>query len=292
MYRIAFFSRHNIVTHNLVSILLLLMFTSAQAELILTAPPRENAADGQLQYGPLAKELSAILGEKVTYKQPKGWLYYQRDMRHDRFDIVFDGPHFMSWRIKQFNHTPVAKLPGKLSFIIIAEKDIQDINNVNDLVNVPVCAIAPPNLSTMTVLAQLKNPVRQPKLITVKGGMKAVYNSFKEGKCVAAILRDKFFDKKIPEQERNNLKIIFASVPVSNQGITVSSRINSEKRALITSALTDINTGTQPILKRFSGKAEKMLPATLNEYDAQHMLLTDVVLGWEITNQNLHTSTQ
>ena len=292
MGRIKFFSEHNTVTHKLVFVFLLLMLSSAQAELILTAPPRESADDGQAQYGPLAEKLSEILGEKVSYQQPKGWLYYQRDMRHDKFDIVFDGPHFMSWRIKQFNHTPVAKLPGKLSFIIITKKDTQDINSVDDLVNIPVCAIAPPNLSTMTVLAQLDNPVRQPRLITAKGGMKGVYKSFKEGKCVAAILRDKFFEKKVPEHERDNLKMVFKSVPVSNQGITVSNRINSEKRALIANALTNINEGTQPTLKRFSGKAEKMLPVTHNEYDVHHTLLTGVVFGWEITNQNIQASSQ
>jgi len=274
------------ISRKLAFILLLFVYSPVQAELVLTAPPRESKAAGQAQYEPLAKQLSEILGEKVSYKHPKSWLHYQRDMRHDKFDIVFDGPHFMSWRIKQLGHTPVAKLPGTLSFIIITTKWQEDITSVDELVNKPVCAIAPPNLSTMTVLAQLDNPVRQPTLKIAKGGMKAVYKSFKEGKCDAAILRDQFFYKKVPEQDRTHLKIIFKSDPISNQGITVSHRINSSKRALIVKALTEISKGTQPTLKRFSPKAEKMLPIRNHEYDEHHKLLTGIVFGWEITRSN------
>jgi ABC-type phosphate/phosphonate transport system substrate-binding protein len=283
-------SVQSLILRKFALIALLFICTSVQAELILTAPPRENAEAGQAQYGPLAAHLSKLLGEKVVYQQPKGWLYYQRDMRHDKFDIVFDGPHFMSWRIKQFDHTPVAKLPGQLSFIIITDKNNLEIEKVDDLVNIKVCAIAPPNLSTMTVLGELDNPARQPMLVTVKGGMKGVYKSFKEGKCEAAILRDKFFAKKIPEEERVSLKTVFKSIPVSNQGITVSSRISPEQRAMLASELTKINIGTQPTLKRFAGKAEKMLPASFEEYDAQHKLLTGVVFGWEITNSKVQTA--
>ncbi len=110
---------------------LLCCCSAARADLLLTAPPRESVADGQKQYGPLAEKLTQILGEKVTYQQPKGWLFYQRDMRADKFDIVFDGPHFISWRIKRFGHTPVAKLPGTLVFIVVTEKGAKGFNRRN-----------------------------------------------------------------------------------------------------------------------------------------------------------------
>ena len=81
-------------------ILFLLLFlfacSSVRADLVLTVPPREDFDKGYIQYGPLAEYLSDVIGEKVTYKHPKGWLYYQRDMRANKYDIVFDGPHFMS----------------------------------------------------------------------------------------------------------------------------------------------------------------------------------------------------
>ena len=271
--------------------LLLFLCTSVQADLILTSPPRESATDGLKQYGPLATLLSEALGEKVVYQQSKGWLFYQRDMRADKFDIIFDGPHFMSWRIKQFNHTAVAKLPGKLGFIVITTKGAigfnnKEINTLYDLINIPVCALAPPNLAALTVLAQYENPVSLPKLITTKGGMKGVYNLFKSGKCKAAILRDKFFSKKVPAEERANLKILLKSTPVVNQGITVSSRVSADQRKRIAAALITVNEGTAPTLKRFAPKADKMLATSNTEYEDYYKLLTGVIFGWEITNDN------
>lgn len=262
-------------------------FSSAHAELLLTSPPRESAAAGIKQYGPIAERLSEVLGEKVTYKQSKGWLFYQRDMRADKFDIIFDGPHFISWRIKQFNHRAVAKVPGTLGFIVIANKGTygayrKEIGSLDDLINVPVCSLAPPNLSSMTVLAEYKNPVSMPKLITVKGGMKGVYKAFKNGKCKAAILRDKFYDKKVPEADRADLKVIFKSIPVVNQGFSVSSRVTDEQIVKIKTALTEVDDATAPLLKRFAPKANKMLPVESDDYKNFYKLLTGVVFGWEI----------
>jgi len=106
----------------------------AVAELIMTAPPREQPEAGEKIYAPLAAHLTELLGEKVTYKHPKNWLEYQRDLRHDVYDIVFDGPHFVSWRVAHLNHDVLVKLPGTLEFVIVINKDDQDIKVMKDLV--------------------------------------------------------------------------------------------------------------------------------------------------------------
>ncbi|KPJ93231.1 MAG: hypothetical protein AMJ53_07800, partial [Gammaproteobacteria bacterium SG8_11] len=70
---------------------------TVKADLILSAPPRELPEAGLKLYGPLASHLSELLGEKVIYQHPNNWLEYQRDLRRGVYDIVFDGPHFVSW---------------------------------------------------------------------------------------------------------------------------------------------------------------------------------------------------
>jgi ABC-type phosphate/phosphonate transport system substrate-binding protein len=281
------FMVHNTGYQAVAIVLLLLHCALANADLILTAPPRESPAAGQKQYGPLAKQLTRVLGEKVTYVQPKGWLYYQRDMRLDKYDIIFDGPHFISWRVKQFNQIPVAKLPGTLSFMVFTKKSNTDITKLEDLYNKPMCGIAPPNLATLTVFAQYPNPVRQPRLVAVKGGAPGVYKAFKKGKCTTAVIRDKYYMKKIPEQERDKLKVIFHSLPVTNQGISVSTRVTPEQREKIIKDLTaDNNAALMPTLKRFGGKAKKMIPTSAADYDQQYKLLTGIIFGWEITNDD------
>ncbi len=267
--------------------LLLLFCSSVRADLILTSPPRESLANGKKQYVPIANLLTKVLGEKVIYKQAKGWLFYQRDMREDKYDIIFDGPHFISWRIKRFGHIPVAKLPGYLRFIVVMKKGETGfgghvINSLEDLVNQPVCGLAPPNLAALTVLAQYKNAISLPDIISVKGGMNGAYKSFKRGKCKAVILRDKYFIKKVPKKEREGLVTLFRSGKIANQGITVSRRVTAAQRAKIITALTHETPATMPTLRRFAGKAKKFIPATANDYKNYYKLLTGVIFGWEI----------
>ncbi len=41
-----------------------------------------------------------------------------------------------------------------------------------------------------------------------------------------------------------------------------------------------------PTLKRFGGKATKMIAASAADYDKQYKLLTGIIFGWEITNKD------
>ena len=73
---------------------------SCFADLILTAPPRETPEDGHVVYAPLAEYLSQFLGESVIYEHPINWKEYEKRMKNDEYDIIFDGPHFAAWRIE------------------------------------------------------------------------------------------------------------------------------------------------------------------------------------------------
>lgn len=260
-------------------LLSLFLWSSAQAELILTAPPRETVNKGIKVYGPLAAHLTKILGETVTYKHPDTWLRYQRDMRADKFDIVFDGPHFMSWRMKKLGHTPLVKLPGKLSFVMIVKNDDNGIKKLLDLTKEEICAISPPNLSTMTMLAQFGDS-EPTKLKAIKGGMRGVYKAFKEGECRAAILRDKFYQTKLTVKDKAATKVVFKSEPVANQGITVSKRIDKEMQEKIGKSLLEKNSGTFPLFRRFAPGVDAMLPATTGDYQEYYKLLTGIIVGW------------
>ncbi len=266
----------------LAGLLLCSLWSVAQADLILTSPPRESKAAGIEQYGPLAEFLSQLLGKKVVYQHPKSWLHYQRDMRADQFDIVFDGPHFISWRQKRYGHTPVAKLPDRLGFLVVVQKQDQQMQQLSDLVNQKLCAIAPPNLSSITILARMNDPFRKPRLVTRKGGMKGVFQGFQQGLCRAAILRDQFFYKKLSDQDRSGLRILYKTRPASNQGISVSPRLSDSDIQLLKSSLTQPQPSLQPILQRFARKASRFLPASATDYAEDYRLLAGIISGWEV----------
>lgn len=248
-------------------------------DLILTAPPRESEAEGYALYGPLARHLSQLLGVKVSYQHPGNWLIYQRDMRADKYDFVFDGPHFVSWRIANLNHEVVARLSGDLEFYLYKLEGDGSISELNDLIEKKFCGIAPPNLATLSILAEFPNPVRQPLFRPVRGGMGKAYEALKQGKCRAAVARTSFYLKKLPA---NELEIVFQSPPRPNQALTVSPRVSAEDREKIKKSLT-VGAGvesTKSILKRFADKGSKaFLPARNEQYDGHHKLLK-LIFGW------------
>ncbi|MCK4864803.1 MAG: hypothetical protein KAT06_05205 [Gammaproteobacteria bacterium] len=154
-----------------------------------------------------------------------------------------------------------------------------------DLIGKNICGISPPNLSTLSVLDHYRNPVRQPVVKGIKGGMKKVFNSlsFKDRKkCDAAVLRTTFHNKKLNIQQRSKIKTIFKSKAMPNQGISVSQRISPELKLRIKTSLTigDVVVTTKGLLKRFAGKATSFIPVKKKEYAGYNNLLEGVIWGW------------
>ena len=257
------------------------MFSSSlvHADLTLSAAPREDGAEGLRTYGPLAERLSAVLGQKVVYEHPKSWAEYSDKVRSDGYDILLDGPHLTSWRMKHTDHLPVARLPGYLAFKFVVRKDNKDFNNINELKWAKICAFATPNLTADVLLDRYRNEVTAPTVVPIKGSMNDIYQGLMDGKCNAAVLRDQFYDKILTPEEKEKLKIIYTTRKFPNQGISVSRRIDTDNRERIAKVLQG-DPSIKPILDRFSKKAKQFIPSQVNEYDGANGLLEGVVWGW------------
>lgn len=256
---------------------------SAIADLIMSAPPRESLEMGKRLYEPIAEHFSKITGQKIIYQHPKSWLNYQKQMRENRYDVVFDGPHFMSWRMNHSKHTPLIKLPGKLRFVIVTHATEDQIKNVNDLIGKKICGLAPPNLATLVVYSKYPNPVRQPNFIAIKGGFKKVFLALKSQQCDAAVFRDSFYKNKISAKDKALTKTIFTSSPLPNQGITVhKTHISTEMRQqLVQSLLSDTGKkATRPLLNRFAKNADSLIPTRTEEYSGHNRFIEGVIFGW------------
>lgn len=263
------------------AVLLALAATPPRAELILTAPPRESAEEGKQTFDPLAKLMTEIIGETVVYQQPSDWTTYSAEMRAGKYDIVFDGPHFAAWRIKHLNHTPVAKLPGSLDFVVISRWDDKRISRMRDLASQVVCGLPSPNLATMTVLAQFSNPVLQPEVYEVKGGFKEVIDALKEGKCRAAVTRDNAY-KKLTDDEKKLFRVIYKSPGYPNQTFTVGDRVKPQARQKLVAALTTKKPipAAEKVFAQFSKNAQFFEPTQTAEFTDLESLLEGVVWGW------------
>jgi ABC-type phosphate/phosphonate transport system substrate-binding protein len=245
----------------------------ATADLVLSAPPRESEAKGAESYDAIASFIGQAIGEKVTYSNPTNWLTYQSNMQKGAYDIVFDGPHFVAWRMLKLQHVPVVKLPGQLSFVVIVKKDEVRIKNFGDLAGRTVCGLAPPNLATLSIQYEFSNPSRQPLILGIKS-FKDAYDGVLSGKCVAAVLNAKIYPGL--EGQSQATRALFTSKPIPNQAITVGPKVSPEMRAKITQALLSPagTAASQSILQRF--KASEWLPAKTEEYQGLQVLLRDI----------------
>jgi ABC transporter, phosphonate, periplasmic substrate-binding protein len=252
-------------------------------ELVFTSPPRENSAESSENiYEPVAQYLSRLIGKKVVYHNPGNWLQYQKEMRDGKYDIVFDGPHFVSWRIAHLGHDVVARLPGTQEFLVVARADNTTINTINDLIAKTICTLPPPNFGTMSVQDKFRNPVRQPIIKAIKGESGNVYEAFKNGTCQSAMIRATFYNKKLTDEERKHIKII-ERMTAPNQGITASNRLDLREKQLLAKNITADGAPTviKQLVERYGQKGDKnFVLSGNNEYQGQNQKLEGVIYGW------------
>jgi hypothetical protein len=154
--------------------------------LVFTSAPRESAIEGAKIYGPVADYLGKVLGKKVVYRHPGTWGAYRSEMLRGDYDIIFDGPHFNSYRVEKLNHNVLVRLPGLHGFAVVTRKT-EKYTALAQMGGRSFCTHAPPNLGTLVLISQFDNPSRQPYLITMDG-WENIYKGVVSGRCVGAVL--------------------------------------------------------------------------------------------------------
>ncbi|MCK5359125.1 MAG: PhnD/SsuA/transferrin family substrate-binding protein [Gammaproteobacteria bacterium] len=253
---------------------------------ILTSAPRESVEDGKKQYEPIAEFLTQATGQTFIYEHPGDWLSYSKKMRDDHYDVVLDGPHFISWRIVMLNHTPIVRLDGSLQFLLLVNKD-SAIKSLNELTGYPICSLAAPNMATLSVQKLFNNPMQQPILKEAKN-FKSAFNDMRDGKCQASILPVGIYNRMNKDGSIDkSTKIIYRSSPMAQQGISVSQQISPDLRNQISNALLSENgqLATRLVRKRFGGN-KNMLATNAKESQGYFHLLSDY-WGFDVPQNKL-----
>jgi len=204
-------------------------------ELVLSAAPREEEAEAEVIYGPVAEYLSTALGKKVVFKHAGNWGVYQGLMQKGAYDIVFDGPHFNSWRVDRVQHNVLVKVPGDHVFVVLVRKDNDKIRELKQLAGRTICAHAPPNLGTLTALNEFENPARQPIIVNTDG-WKEIYHGMLANKCVAAVVPLKAFEK-FEKDTGHQAKIVFRGATLPDNALSAGPRLSVQDQEKITRAL-------------------------------------------------------
>jgi len=244
-----------------------------RSDYVFSAPPRGNYEHELALYGPIADYLSKVTGKHFVFQYSDNWLSYSKNMTDGAYDLVFDGPAFNGWRMDRIGHTPLVKLPEPFVFAVITKANNTQITNMASLAGHSVCAHAPPNLGTLTLLSQFTNPSRQPYLVVVKGWDKS-YQGLIAGKCEATILPLSNL-KKYDSGSTKLARIVYQAQPLPNQAVSAGPRIPPQMQKQIQQALLS-DEGRAVTAKLLSTYASKdFVLATREEYAGLGVLLKD-----------------
>lgn len=235
----------------------------ATTPLTLAAPPRDSAEAGHRIFDPVARYLSTVLGRTVIYKHPTTWGGYQADMQNGAYDIVFDGPHFNSWRVASRGHNVLVKIPGDFIYTAVVRKDDVRFDQLRQLAGHKICAHAPPNLGTLIMYDEFNNPARQPVII-VEHGYKHLYTSLLEGKCDAAMLPLGHLEKF--EKDQMKTRVIFRTRALPQQAFSAGPRITAAEQSQIASALMSPTASALAEFRKTYGFHGNFVRATNAEY--------------------------
>ena len=241
--------------------------------LIFSAPPRETPEDGAKIYQPVTEYLSGVIGKRIVYVHPNNWLTYQTDMQKGSYDLVFDGPHFNSWRIANIQHNALAKIAEEFVFAVIVRKD-DPLTDIKQLAGKKICGMNPPNLGTLAVLGEFDNPSRQPVLIDTVGWARVYGGVVADKRCAAGILPITNLKKY---DSGNFSRVIYKTKVLPNQAFSAGPRIPPEEQAKIAAALVspEASAAVAKLLEAY-GNDKGLTRAAKDEYAGVDAYLKDI----------------
>jgi len=246
---------------------------ASDALVFSTAPTQPPELTRQL-YQPLVDYLSRETSRKIVLKPAKNFLEYSRAMQKGEYDIIFDGPHFVGWRVAKHKHKVVAKLPGSIRLVVVGRDDAR-ITGYEDLAGKKVCAFSSPNLLSLAFMDLYQRPGSQPILVKVnsfKQALECVHN----GGGVAAIMREKYWEVQSFTQKQGLRLIYSTNKTFPHRAFSVGERVDDKTRKAIVMALTSegVIASGDAILQRFRSK--KFTAAQSSEYVGLEALLKPV----------------
>lgn len=240
---------------------------------VFSAPPRESAQAASEIYGPIAEYLSQVTGKQVVFQPASDWIAYQTEMRRGAYDLVFDGPHFNSWRSANLQHNILVKAPGEHSFVVVTRQDNDKLRELRQLAGRAVCGMSPPNLGTLTLLKEFDNPARQPVIQNTQG-WNNIYRDLQAGRCAAAILPTGHLAKYDPQGGAT--RVLFRARTYPNQAISAGPRVSQPDQARITQALAApaARSATARLREAYAMTGD-LVPASGSEYTGVAGILKD-----------------
>lgn len=265
-------------------LVLLLFVTKANAQVVLSSAPVFSKQESETLFQPLADKIGKILEIEISYQHPKDWSTYGREMQKGMFDILVDQPHFAQWRTSitsRLDHLMIAVFPGTKRYAVIS-KQTNAIYGLEDLVGKRICAKPSPEISTMVVLSQYRNPVQQPTIFEMNKSPKETLDKLRKNRCYGAIIPYEYFEN-LDQEKKVGLGVYYLSPEIPNMVISISRKIKKEDAQKLKAAFLagELDAELKPLMDKFSpGEKPKLLPLKKGDLDMTKNMLRGVLWGW------------
>lgn len=230
--------------------LILLFFTTmsqaADGKIVFAVQPiLEREATTEF-YEPLVTYLRKQTGMDIELAASINFLTYWQKMRRSEFDLVLDAAHFTSYRMNNLGYTPIAKVPGTVTYSLVTGGDLL-IFEPEELIGKLVACAAPPSLGMLRLQEMYPNPLRQP-VIKESPSAETALALLSEGKVVAAMVPTPLLNNypgfnvvvttepsphvtfsvapTVPEKTRDALQKALLGAPATAEGKKMLERIN------------------------------------------------------------------
>ncbi len=257
---------------------LILSITTLSAEeanlsLVFGTAPTSSVTETRKAYAPMIEYLSRVTGKNVVLQPAENYQEYQVRMRSGEYDLAFDGPPFIAWRMERMQHIPLVKLPAELRIVVVKREDSR-YTTLEELAthNVNTCVVPSPNTLTLIFMSYFPHPARQPNLLPVEG-FKNIEECVRSGKGEIAVFRDMYWKK----MDKSGLKVLYEpSTSYPERAISAGPKVSEALRNKIIAALISQEgaDASKDVLARF--QRDKFIKAEQQDFAGQAEMLRPV----------------
>ena len=214
----------------------LLALPAGADELRLVVQPIIDRDATRKAFTPLAEYLSKASGHTVTlktaYDYADFWLL-MKDGKH--YDLIFDGPFYVDYRIKHQKHVPLAKVPGLVSYSLVTLSSA-GVFEPAELIGKKIATLTPPAPGGLVMFKMFPNPSRQPYIYPVRSSEEAM-KLLLAGKVVAAMVPTPLAAQAM--EQGKEISTVATTEQTPHMTVTASPKVDEATRKKIATALID-----------------------------------------------------
>lgn len=214
----------------------LLALPARADELRLVVQPIIDRDATRKAFTPLAEYLSKASGHTVTLKTAYDYADFWLLMKDGKqYDLIFDGPFYVDYRIKYQRHVPLAKVPGLVSYSLVTLSSA-GIFEPGELVGKKIATLTPPAPGGLVMSKMFPNPSRQPYIYPVRSAEEAM-KLLLAGKVVAAMVPTPLAAQAM--EQGKEISTVVTTEQTPHMTVTASPMVDEATRKKIAAALID-----------------------------------------------------